>query len=1000
MRTLARLVAALLLTCVALTSAEPQAKRLERNEGAPRQTNEARPDFYSRRVWQSSDGLPEDFTQAFAQTPDGYLWIGTSGGLARFDGVRFVVFNSQNESAFADDSVYSLLAARDGTVWAGTEGGGLIRYRQGTFRAFGAAHGLTNPFVRALFEDRAGRLWVGTDGGLFRLEGETLRRVDGRDGVPAMGVHAICEDREGRLLVGGVGLIVLTGAQIEYYGSTESLADNSIRTIREARDGVVWIGTIAGLRRLDAGVRGDPFAAPKVIDDANIGVLSESRNGHVWVGTYGRGLMRFENGQVVTMSAPASIPHNNVLAVFEDAEQNVWVGTQGGMLRLQPSAANTITPIDGLPLSINTIYQDPRGPVLVASLDGRLFQVSKHTLVPFDLPPSLAGLVVRNVFRDSKGGLWIGTDGQGIARIDGTTGARFTMKQGLVNDFVRAFCEDRDGGIWIGTDGGLSYWRNGIFKNFTAETGLVYGSIRGLLLGHDDSVWIATERGLAQFRSGGFVRDPVLEELRGTKVWALYQDADGGLWIGTQGAGLFLLKTGRLAQFTTEHGLPSNKIHFVGEDRKGQLWLSGPSGVVSLARRDLETRQKDASHDVPMRLYDTTEGLDTNQMRGGVQPAGVVTSTGEIWVPGTKGAVNIVPDEPQRPNRLPIFIEQVVADGPPVPFPTSLDLPPGDGKLEIQYTSLRLAAPERLRFRYWMEGFEPDWTAAGQRRVAYYTNLPAGQYTFHVVAYDINAPQITSESVLPIHLQPYWYETRWFIAVCGLLAATAGFGTYRLHVRNIRQQFAAVLEERNRLAREMHDTLIQGCVGVSTLLEAASHAKDVSPELGHDLVDRARAEVRAAVDEARLAVWNLRHGSPTGDHLVPAVSQLANRMGLDAGIEIDVDVSGAPVAVGGETERSLILLIREALQNAIRHAAPDRLWIALRFHPRELHVSIKDNGAGFDSSLDQSNQSQHYGLVGMRERVERLGGEFNITSALGAGTHVRLRIPLGKSLRH
>jgi ligand-binding sensor domain-containing protein/signal transduction histidine kinase len=978
--------AALLLLCVAHAHAEiPPAN--------------ARPDFYSRRVWQSSDGLPEDFTQAFAQTPDGYLWIGTSGGLARFDGVRFVVFSSRNEPAFADDSVYSLLTSRDGTLWAGTDGGGLIRYRHGTFRAYGAAHGLTNPFVRVLFEDRAGRLWVGTDGGLFRLEGETLRRIDGRDGVPAIGVHAICEDREGRLLVGGVGLIVLNGERSEYYRSTESLADNSIRTIREARDGVVWIGTISGLRRLDAGVRGNPFATPKVIDEANIGVLWENRNGHMWIGSYGRGLMRFDNERLVTMSAPASIPHNNVLAVFEDAEQNVWVGTQGGMLRLQPAAASTITPSDSLPLSINTIYQDPRGPVLVASLDGRLFQVAKHTLVPFDLPPSLAGLVVRNVLRDSKGRLWIGTDGQGIARVDGRAVDRFTMKEGLVNDFVRAFCEDRNGGIWIGTDGGLSYWRNGVFTSFTAATGLLYGSIRGLLLDRDDSVWIATERGLAKFRSGAFVREPLLDQLRGTKVWALYQDGDGGLWIGTQGAGLFLLKSGQLQHFTTEHGLPSNKIHFVGEDRNGHLWLSGPSGVVSVARRDLEHRPAGSARDVPMRLYDTTEGLDTNQMRGGVQPAGVVTVSGEIWVPGTKGAVNIVPDEPQRPNRLPVVIEQVVAGGPALPFPTTLDLPPGDGKLEIQYTSLRLAAPERLRFRYWMEGFEPDWTAAGQRRVAYYTNLPPGQYTFHVVAYDMNAPHIASESVLPIHLRPYLYQTRWFLALCGLMVATAGFGAYRLHVRNIRRQFAAVLEERNRLAREMHDTLIQGCVGVSTLLEAASHAKDVSPELGHDLLDRARVEVRAAVDEARLAVWNLRHGSSTGDHLVPAVSQLANRMGLDAGIEIDVDLSGTAVAVGGETERSLILLIREALQNALRHAAPSHLWITLRFDPRELHVSIKDDGAGFDSSLGHSTQSQHYGLVGMRERVERLGGEFNITSAPGEGTLVRLRIPLGKSLR-
>lgn len=958
----------------------------------------ARPDFYSRRVWQSSEGLPEDFTQAFAQTPDGYLWIGTSGGLARFDGVRFAVFNSGNEPAFKDDSVYSLLTTRDGTLWLGTDGGGLIRYRKGVFRAFGIEQGLTNPFVRVLFEDNGGRLWVGTDGGLFRLDGDSLHRIDARHGAPAMGIHAICEDREGRLLVGGVGLLILSGTTAVHYASSESLADNYIRTIHEARDGAVWIGTIAGLRRLSNGVRGDPFSTPKIVNDANISVLWEGRNGHMWIGTYGRGLMRSENGRLVTMSAPVSLPHNNVMAVFEDAEENVWVGTQGGMLRLQPGAANTIMPSDAAPLSINTIYQDPSGPLLVAALDGRLFQVSRHTLVPVTLPPTLEGLVVRNVFRDSKGRLWIGTDGQGIARVHGTSVVRYTMKQGLVNDFVRAFCEDRRGGIWIGTDGGLSYWHNGTFTNFTRAKGLIYGSIRGLLLDHDDSVWVATERGLTRIRDGAFVTEPALDRLRGTKVWALYQDAERGLWIGTQGAGLFLLKSHRLVQFTTEHGLPSNKIHFVGEDRNGNLWLSGPSGVVSVSRRDLESRSSQGHRDVPMRLYDTTKGLDTNQMRGGVQPAGWVGDTGEIWLPGTKGAVMIVPGDPERPSRLPVVIEQVIGEGAPIPFPTVLDLPPGEGKLEIQYTSLRLAAPERLRFRYWMEGFERDWTAAGQRRIAYYTNLPPGDYRFHVAAYDINAPQHATESVLAIRLQPHLYQTKWFLALCGMMAVTAAFGAYRLHLRNLRRQFAAVLEERNRLAREMHDTLIQGCVGVSTLLEAASHAKDVSPTLGHELLDRARAEVRAAVDEARLAVWNLRHSSSNGDRLVPAVSQLAHRVGLDSGIDVKVDVSGTPVAVGGETERSLVLLIREAVQNAMRHAAPQHLVIALQFEPRALHVSIRDDGVGFDSSMDQPKHSQHYGLVGMRERVERLGGEFTLTSARGQGTQVSLRIPLGKSM--
>jgi len=283
---------------------------------------------------------------------------------------------------------------------------------------------------------------------------------------------------------------------------------------------------------------------------------------------------------------------------------------------------------------------------------------------------------------------------------------------------------------------------------------------------------------------------------------------------------------------------------------------------------------------VAVRVYGTTEGLNTNQMTGGVQTAGVIMSTGEIWLPSTKGVVRIVPELPER-TPVSLSIEQVIADGRPVPLAAELSLPPGDGKLEIHYTSIRLGTPEKVRFKYWMEGFERDWTLAGQRRVAYYTNIPPGSYRFHVAAYEMNAPQNATVKVMTIGLRPHFYRTRWFLALSVLTMATMGWGAYWLHVRSLRRQFAAVLEERNRLAREMHDTLIQGCVGVSTLLEAASHAREISPNLGWELLDRARAEVRAAVEEARLPVWNLRRGSPNGDRLVPAVSQLAGRIGRE-----------------------------------------------------------------------------------------------------------------------
>jgi ligand-binding sensor domain-containing protein/signal transduction histidine kinase len=946
---------------------------------------------YSRRVWRSADGLPEDFAQSLAQTQDGYLWIGTSGGLARFDGVSFVVFNRENTPAFLDDSVYSLLATKDGTLWAGTEGGGLVRYKEGRFRAFGAAEGLTNGFVRVIYEDRNGKLWVGTDSGLFRMQNESLIRVDGRDGAQKISAHAICEDRAGRLLVGGRGLLILRGKEATYYTSNESLADNSIRTIRQTADGALWIGTISGLRRLDHGVNGDPFMTPKILNGANISVLLESRRGELWIGAYGQGLMRFQSGRIIRFSAPSSLPHNNVLALFEDNEDNVWVGAQGGLLRLSLSAASTITTADGAPLSINTIYQDPHGDLFVTALNGKLFRVARQTLAPVQLPASLSWMSVRNVFRDSHGALWLGADGQGIARIDAAGIVRYTMKQGVVNDFIRAFCEDREGGVWIGTDSGLSRFHQGAFQNFNTDNGLAYGSIRALLLDRGGDLWVATDGGLNRLRAGRFVADPSLERLRGQKVWSLREDAEGKLWIGTHGAGLFMLKDGALTQFTTKNGLPSNKIHFIIEDSQSNLWMSGPSGVAAISRRELESLSGQSAGQLAVRVYSTAEGLSTNQMNGGVQPAGAMLASGEMWFPSAKGAVRIEHGSTRRRSAPPVLIEQVLADDRAATFSNRLVLTPGRGKLEIHYTAIRLQSPDRIRFKFRMESFDQDWTDAGQRRVAYYTNLPAGKYRFRVVAYEMDDPRGATEQSLSIEWRPHFYKTAWFPALCGLAALAVAWAWYRLHVRNLRQRFAAVLDERNRLAREMHDTLIQGCAGVSALLEAASSAREVSPSIGDELLDRARNEVRATVDEARLAVWNLRQNA--GEGLAPAISQLTRRLSLETGIPISFESNGAAPDLGAENERSLLMIVREALQNALRHAAPGQVSVALSSDRRGLRLEIEDDGRGFDPSVINSSNGRHYGLVGMRERAEKLGGQLSLTSSPGKGTRVLLRVP-------
>jgi ligand-binding sensor domain-containing protein/signal transduction histidine kinase len=969
------------------------------------------PPAFSRRVWQSADGLPEDFVQALARTGDGYLWIGTSGGLVKFDGVRFTLFNRENQAALHDDSIYALLSGRDGSLWIGTEGGGLVRYLRGEFHAFGSGEGLTSGFVRVLYEDHAGTLWVGTDNGLFRMEQGRLVRVDGQNGIPQMMVHAISEDGHGNLLFGGEGMLVLGSHGAAYFASKESAADNSVRTIVRTSDGTIWVGTISGLRKLENWNGGNTFLVPRILN-GNVCVMLESHTRDFWVGTYGTGVFLYRGGKMQQFSAPV-LPHNNVLSLLDDGEGDIWIGTQGGLLRLSPSAAVTANTADGTPQSINTIYQDPSGTLFVAALNGRLYRVTNQMLTGVDLPPGAQGLPVRNVFRDSTGALWMGTDGQGALRIsDAGSGrlanspmVRFSRNDGMVNDFVRAFAEDRDGGIWIGTDGGLSRWKNGQFQNFGLKSGLVYESIRSIYSDRDGNVWVGTDGGLSRYANGTFSTPPALDQLRGQKIWAIHQDSGGSLWFGTHGAGLFFLKDGQLVQFTPKQGLPSSKIHYITEDNQDNLWMSTPSGIVSVARRDLESlasedldaqkqHRRPERRQVAFRVFGISEGLSTNQMNGGVQPAGAVTPSGEFWFPSAKGAVCIGHEMPEPGRASPVLVEQALADGRDVPFDGGLKLAPGNGKLEIQYTAIRLRSPETIRFKYWLENLDPDWTDAGQRRIAYYTNVPAGDYRFHVIAYEINDPRVATEQILSIHWQPHFYQTRWFVGLCVLALLSAVAGAYFVHVRNLGKRFAAVLEERNRLAREMHDTLIQGCVGVSALLEAASRAQDVSPAISHELVDRARDEVRAAVDEARLAVWNLRQGSGSGEDLVRSVSELASRTSLETGIPIHFSTSGAPFALGAEGERSLLMMIREAITNALRHAAPTNVTVSLMFDRESIEARVEDNGCGFDPArVRVANGAGHYGLIGMRERVEKLGGEYSLDSAPGKGTRVRLRIP-------
>ena len=942
---------------------------------------------YSRRIWRSEDGLPQNKIQAITQTREGYLWIGTSGGLVRFDGVRFVVFDRSNTPALRDDSILSLCPATDGSLWIGTEGGGLVSMKAGVFRNFYASEGLTNGFVRAIAQDRAGRLWVGTDRGFFRLDGDKLLRLDARGDVPIMPVKAVYADRSGTVWVSSNGLFQMQGDR-PILATTDPAAGNDVNSIFQAADGTLWLASGSGAHRLLHGV----IVRDPQLDAVSARNIFQDHEDHLWVGTFGHGLLRFSKGVVTSYRSPETLPNNTVLSIFEDRERNLWIGTQDGLLRFTQSAVRTITSKDGLADdNVATVYQDPAGSLWVGTYTGGLYQMENGHAAEVRLHSPNSQFRPHNIYVDRSGARWLGSASQGILRMDAGKTQPFTRQNGLRSNDIRDFIQDAAGNVWIATGSGLSRWDGQTMRTFYIEDGLAYGGTHALALDRNGDLLVGTDGGLNRVHEGRFVHDDAFAKLGNERIWSILRDRRDSLWLGTRGDGLVRIRNGKITRYTTKDGLPGNAIYRILEDANGRLWMSSSAGIFSADGTELDAIAEGRAGPIAVVPFGMDEGLLSSQMSGGMQSAGCITGSGELWFASVKGAVHIDPLQLRRMPPAPVLIESVVADGQAFPLSGDFRIPPGRGKLEIDFTSPNLLSPERVTFKYKLEGFDDAWTASARSRAAYYTNLPPGQYTFHVVARDGATPDRVSEAAIGFTLQPRFYETNWFFASLGIVFGLLVWSVLRFYARQTKARYALVLAERTRLAREMHDTVIQGCVGVSTLLEAARSMPPSAIGKYRELLDRAAMQVRLTVNEAREAVWDLRHSS-LEHNLTDTLRDFARHIAAAEGIPVKAQIEGTPSPLDDEADRNLLLVAREAIRNAVMHAHPAEISVKLRYETAEVSLEVSDNGLGF--APEASRENGHYGIVGMKERVEQSGGTFQLRSGVGQGTRVTARLPL------
>jgi PAS domain S-box-containing protein len=767
---------------------------------------------YVHNSWRVEDGLIQKNIMALQQTRDGYLWIGTMEGLLRFDGANFTLFDKTNTPGLNLGYIWSLYEDGEGSLWIGTYGAGLSRFKDGRFTAYTTSDGLSHGMVRALCGAKDGSLWVGTNSGLNRFKDGRFTVYTVKDGLLNDYVRALHEDRNGVLWIGTMGGLYqlkdgrFTAAPLKDESGNQEV--KPVYAIHESRDGSLWFGMHGGgVNRLKDGTL-TAYTTRQGLTSNFVQVVREDRNRNLWIGTQGGGLNRFKDGAFTAFTKQEGLTNNTVYSIIEDHEGSLWVGTVGGggLNRFRDGKFLSYTMQEGLiGERAFSVYAGTDGSVWIAG-EGGLNRLKDGRITSYAATALFANPVVRAVHQTKDGAIWIGTEGGGIGRFKDGRWTTYTKEDGLSNNTVWSLGEDNEGTLWIGTEVGLSRFKDGKLTAYTQRDGLPSDVVRGLYVGRDGrTVWLGTNGGLVRVRDGVFTTLATKDGLSSNMVRSFHEDADGTLWVGTLGGGLNRLKDGRLSSFTPTDGLLDDALWGIIEDDTGNLWMSSNKGLLQVSKRQLDARAEGRIRSIQCTLYTLADGLK-GETTGGSSPAACKTKDGRLWFPTVKGVVAVDPERLESNSLVPpVVIEQAIIDKQTIELRSSAQLSPGGGALEFHYTALSLLAPDKVRFKYKLEGFDPDWINAGARRVAFYTNIPPGRYRFRVTACNNDGLWNERGASFDFYLQPHFYQTYWFYAVCLLGLISLGVAGYRLRVRQMTvraRELARLVDERTKALQQ------------------------------------------------------------------------------------------------------------------------------------------------------------------------------------------------------
>ena len=985
---------------------------------------------YGHSAWKIREGFVKTRINSIAQTPDGYLWLATTTGLFRFDGVQNVALQLPAGVRLPSDDVRRLLVAHDGRLWIGTLQG-LASWKDGKLTLYPQLDGQG---VYSLVEDRQGAIWASgqrSDGAanlLCAIEASHVRCF-GQDGSLGTGLYEFYEDRRGRLWAAGNRAVWrLNPGPSKFYQAPLQPCG-----FLEAEDGTLLLFSWDGVWRIDD----DKGAMQPTVGTANrcTATLLPDRDGGVWIGSLQQGLWHAHQGVTDRFTHADGLSGDWVSAVFEDREGNVWVGTQDGLDRFSDVAVATLSQKQGLSgSSVSSVLAATDGSVWVGTYDGlnqwkdgQLTIYRKRAAPPTGtngkrelngldafrllggprLPREVfdSGLpdeYIESLFQDDEGQVWASTH-SGLARFKN---GRFISLGVLASGWIHSFVTDRSGGFWFGDDLRLVHMLNGAVIESVPVRTLGINS-PAWTLSSDASqggLWLGMLRGGVAYYKDGRVRASysAADGLGQGAVSGLRLDAGGALWAATQG-GLSRLKDGRVATLSSKNGLPCDAVLWSMQTDDHSYWLYMACGLVRIEGTELDAWGIDPTRSVRVALLDGTAGVRSNPYPSGGNPSVARAADGKLWFP-TAGGVSIFDPRRLSFNKLPppVHVEQVVADRKTYEASSRVNLPPLVRDLHIDYTALSFVAPEKVLFRYKLEGRDRDWQDAGNRRQAFYTDLDPGNYRFRVIACNNSGVWNEEGASLDFSIAPAYWQTNWFRALCVALLAALLYAIYRLRLRQVARHFNATLDarvsERTRIARDLHDTLLQSFHGlllrfqtaVDLLPNRAAEAKQVLVST----IDQA-AE---AITEGRDAVQGLRASTTETNDLADAIRTLGEELAAEEGEAaaeiLRVDVQGSPRTLHPILRDEIFRIAGEAVRNAFRHAGAKQIEVELRYDERYLRLRVRDDGKGIDPKiLSQGGREGHFGMHGMRERAKLIGGKLTVWSALDSGTEVELTIP-------